>query len=278
MARAPNAKAEQAREMFLSGRKLIEIAEALEIPEGTVRSWKNRYHWEEKDNATLQKNKCNVAKKNKEKKMVIEESVEQVLLNPELTDNQQLFCLLYARRPNATQAYMKAYGCSYESALASGPRMLGNVRIQEEIRHLKKERFENQLFGEHDIFQWYLDVATSCITDYVDFGREQVQVMNMFGPVIDKKTKKPIIKEVNYVKFREASEVDGRAIKKVKMGKDGASIELYDAMEAMDWLANHMDIGTSGQQGLAQNIMNAWNKRKAQGEIKTEEGVVSDDK
>lgn len=60
MARAPDAKAEKARELFLSGRKLIEISEILDVPEGTVRSWKNRYHWE---SATLQKKNRNVAKK-----------------------------------------------------------------------------------------------------------------------------------------------------------------------------------------------------------------------
>lgn len=64
MARGPDSRAEQAREMFLSGKKLIEIAEALEIPEGTVRSWKNRYKW---GNATLQTDKRNVAKVAKER-------------------------------------------------------------------------------------------------------------------------------------------------------------------------------------------------------------------
>lgn len=63
MARAPDPKAAQAKEMFLAGRKLIEIAEALDVPEGTVRSWKNRYGWDSNANATLQKPKRNVAKK-----------------------------------------------------------------------------------------------------------------------------------------------------------------------------------------------------------------------
>lgn len=63
MARAPDARVEQAKELFLSGRKLIEISETLGIPEGTVRSWKNRYGWEGNANATLQKPKCNVAKR-----------------------------------------------------------------------------------------------------------------------------------------------------------------------------------------------------------------------
>ncbi len=57
MARAPDARAEQAKELFLSGKKLIEISEALGVPEGTVRSWKNRYGWESNANATLQKPK-----------------------------------------------------------------------------------------------------------------------------------------------------------------------------------------------------------------------------
>ena len=59
MARAPDARMEQARDLFLKGKKLIEISDLLKIPEGTIRSWKNRYDW---DNATLQK-KRNVAKR-----------------------------------------------------------------------------------------------------------------------------------------------------------------------------------------------------------------------
>ena len=57
MARAPDARMEQAKKLFLKGKKLIEISELLGIPEGTIRSWKNRYDW---DNATLQRNR-NVA-------------------------------------------------------------------------------------------------------------------------------------------------------------------------------------------------------------------------
>lgn len=62
MARAPDERAEKAFKLYQQGLKLIEIARQLEVPEGTVRSWKNRYKW---SNATLQKNNCNVAKRNK---------------------------------------------------------------------------------------------------------------------------------------------------------------------------------------------------------------------
>ncbi len=63
MARAPDARVEQAKELFLSGKKLIEIAQLLGVPEGTVRSWKNRYKWNGSNNATLQMSKRNVAKR-----------------------------------------------------------------------------------------------------------------------------------------------------------------------------------------------------------------------
>lgn len=59
MPRAPNEKAETAKQMYLEGQKMVDIAVALDIPEGTIRSWKNRYKW----SATLQKDDRNVAKK-----------------------------------------------------------------------------------------------------------------------------------------------------------------------------------------------------------------------
>ena len=261
MARTRSPNRDKAYQLWIESgkkKKLKDISAELQVSESQVRKWKNQDHWEgEKEKVTLPNSNGNVTIQKKHPKEDIEETVE----NDELTARQQLFCLLYAKNCNATKSYMKAYECSYESALAAGSRLLGNVRIKEEIKRLKKERFENQLFDEHDIFQWYLDVATACITDFVKFGRKEVQAMGAFGPITDKKTGKPVMKMVNYVDFRESDQVDGRMIKKVKMGKDGASLELYDAMQAMQWLSEHMSLGTGGQQSLAQTIVSAWEGR-----------------
>lgn len=58
--RASNEKKIEAEKLFYKGLKLAAIAKKLEIPEGTVRSWKNRGKWGEKTskkiNAVLQKN------------------------------------------------------------------------------------------------------------------------------------------------------------------------------------------------------------------------------
>ena len=62
MPRAPNEKAKQAQEMYRKGMKLIEIAQQLELPAGTVRRWKNTYQWdsersEKKANVRKEKSK-----------------------------------------------------------------------------------------------------------------------------------------------------------------------------------------------------------------------------
>lgn len=261
MARAPDKRVERARAMYQEGKTLAEIARLLEVPSGTVRRWKATYRWDgersEKDTERSEK-KANVRKAKKE---AVRQIVEQAVENPDLTSEQQLFCVLFAFGDSATTAYQKAYQCSYNTAAVQASRSLRKPKIRKEVERLKKERMEAQFFNEHDIFQWYLDMAQAAITDFVTFGREQVPVMGAFGPVVDKKTGEPVMKEINYVKFKDSSEVNGHVIKKVKLGKDGASIELYDAAAAMNWLAEHMGMGTSSQQTLAQQIMGAYEQR-----------------
>lgn len=63
MPRAPSEKVTQAEKLFNDGMAMVEIAKKLEVSDGTVRSWKNRYGW----GKASKKNKCNVAKKNEKK-------------------------------------------------------------------------------------------------------------------------------------------------------------------------------------------------------------------
>ena len=251
MARAPDPKAAQAKEMFLAGKKLIEISAALDVPEGTVRSWKNRYGWDSNANATLQKPKHNVANRNAAEKKAVAKAVDHVMENPGLTDKQRLFCVLYIRCFNATKAYQKAYGCRYEIAVTEGPALLRNPRVKEEITSLKQARLNQEMLDESDIFQKYMDIAFADITDFVEFGREKVQVMSAFGPVEvqdpDTGEKVPLMKEINTVRFRESGEVDGTLIAEVRQGKDGASVKLMNRLKALDWLADHMDLATAEQ-------------------------------
>ena len=220
MARAPDERIEQAKDMYLKGMKLVEIASQLSIPEGTVRRWKCTHKW---DNERSDK-KANVQKRKKEEnsknKKAIADEVNQVLENTDLTDKQRLFCLHYIRCFNATKAYKKAYGCSYEVANSESYKLLVNPCIKEEIKRLKQNRLNREMLDESDIFQKYMDIAFSDITDYVEFGQEEVPVMAVYGPVQvkDEKTgkKKTLTKRVNVVRFKGSEEVDGTIISEVK--------------------------------------------------------------
>lgn len=258
MARSRSPNRDRAYQIWIESKKkkrLKDIATELGVSEEQVRKWKNLDKW---DKVTLPNPNGNVTKqKGHEKKVVVtvEElsfpEVESVIENPDLSDKQRLFCLYYVRCFNATKAYQRAYECSYATALTNGSALLGNTRIQNEIQHLKQSRLNREFLDEHDIFQKYMDIAFADITDYVEFGREKVQIMGAFGPVEVKNPetgkKEPLLKEVNTVRFRESGEVDGTLISEVKQGKDGASIKLLDRMKALDWLAEHMNIATEEQ-------------------------------
>lgn len=279
MARAPNQRVEQAKALYDKGLKLIDIANQLGIPEGTVRSWKNRYNWD----CNVAKEKRNVAKSKKNKKQNQEEpsvdEVSSIIENPELTDKQRLFCIHYIRCFNATKAYQRAYACGYEAAMINGSRLLRNDKVKEEIFRLKQERLNREFLSEADIFQKYMDIAFADITDYMIFGTEEVPVMSMYGPVKIKDPEtgkeKPLTKIVNTVRFKNSSEVDGTILSEVKQGRDGASIKLADRMKALQWLSDHMDLGTEEQKAKIAQI-------KAQTEItklkaQTDEGEKIED-
>lgn len=244
MARAPDKRIEQAKAMYLEGKKLVEIASQLNLPEGTVRRWKCTHKWDSERSD-------NESERSENKEETIAHEVKQVVENHELTDEQRLFCILYVKCFNATKAYQKAYGCNYRSAQSNGYRLLTIDYIREEINKLKQNRLNREFLSEHDIFQKYMDIAFADITDYVEFGQEEVNVMGMYGPVQikDEETgeKIPLMQKVNTVRLKDSSDVDGTIISEVKHGRNGTSIKLADRMKALQWLSDHMDLATDEQ-------------------------------
>lgn len=246
MARSPNEKAEKARKLYKGGMKLVEIASQLDCSAATIRTWKNRYKWDADENETFQKKnetKRNVSKKSKSEKSsevkAVAHEVESVMKNTDLTDKQQLFCIYYIRCFNATKAYQKAYGVDYATAVVNGPRLLGNARIKDEIYRLKQERLNREFLSESDVFQKYMDIAFADVTDFVEFGNEDVDV------ILDTGERKTIT--VSHVNIKNDADVDGTIISEVSKGKDGVKVKLADRMKALQWLTDHMDLATEKQ-------------------------------
>lgn len=211
MARAPDPKVQKAKDMYLKGMQLSDIAKELNKPEGTIRRWKCNYDWgSERSDKKSERSE----KKKKQKKELISDEVAAIDEDSELTDKMKQFCLFYIKTFNATKAYQKAYGCSYESAAANGSRMLRNDKVKTEIKKLKQSRLNREMLEQEDIVQKYIDIAFSDITDFVEFDENDVRVKN-------------------------SKTVDGTLIKEVKSGKFGPSIKLIDSTKGLKWLSEH---------------------------------------
>lgn len=246
MARSPNQKAEKARELYKGGMKLVEIASQLECSAATIRTWKNRYKWDADESETFQKKnetKRNVSKSNASKKQseetAVADEVRQVIQNTNLTDKQQLFCIHYIRCFNATKAYQKAYGVDYATAASIGYRLLEKDGVKQEIHRLKQDRLNREFLSESDVFQKYMDIAFADVTDFVEFGNEDVDV------ILDTGERKTIT--ASHVNIKNDADVDGTIISEVSKGKDGVKVKLADRMKALQWLTDHMDLATEKQ-------------------------------
>ncbi|WP_431811402.1 terminase small subunit [Lysinibacillus sp. FW12] len=218
---------------------LADLAEKHDIKLGTLKSRKSREKWSrdatEKD-ATKTK-KVATVKEDAPKDGVIYFEAEG---NDGLTDKQRLFCMYYVKCFNQTVAAIKA-GYARDSAHVEGSRLLRNAKVVTEVKRLKGELRKGLFIDAMDVLEKYVQIAFADITDYVEFGRERVELIGAFGPVYDKNDK-PVMVDQDFVRFKEHDEVDGTIVTEIKMGKDGASIKLADKMRALDFLAKHFDL------------------------------------
>lgn len=245
MGRERSPDREKAEEIYLNANgliKLIDIANELNLPVGTIRGWKTKDNWDNKLNGTLPKNterseKIRNAPKDKKKPKNVKKKDEEIKQDLELTPQQELFCLYYINNFNATLAYIKAYNCKYETANVEGCRHLVKPSIKQYINHLKKIKKESIMLTEDDILERYMKIAFADMKDFVEWGRIEVSEINPFDGTQETSTR-----EINDVRFKESNVVDGGLVCQVKLGKDGASIKLEDRQKALDWLANYFEM------------------------------------
>jgi phage terminase small subunit len=240
---------EQIRKDYETGQYTFkQLSEKYNVSQGTIKSWSKR----DKDEgnqwikvATKQKTKSKkVATKTEvakvERKEVAEE-IKEVLENTELTDKQRIFCVIYAKRQNATKAYQKVYHCTYETAMVNGSRLLREAKIREQIDRLVESEL-NKEFLKKGLIQQYKDIAFSDIGDYLEFGKKRIPQWTKDDkgkdiPVIDPNTGEQKIKEYSYVDLKDSMCVDTSLIMEVSEGKDGIKFKLTDKMKAMDVLS-----------------------------------------
>ena len=250
-------KMEEAKADYLAGMKYKDIAKKYDVSLNTVKSWKTRNKWQRK-NATKKK-----SVHTKEKSMHTKpEKVAPALPPPELPDSDELndkqkaFCLYYLQRYNATWAYQKAYGGSYENALAHGSRMVGNGRIKSYLTKLKKQQSQDLYATANDILLRYLNQATSNVTDVLSFRTEKhlayYKVRDKNGPYedgggnfryvpkIDPETGERAYYYTNIVELKDSSEIDTSNIKSIRIDKGEPVVEMEDRQKAMQILLDRL--------------------------------------
>lgn len=225
MSAKKNPLCDKAHEMYKQGMKLVDIADALEVPPGTVRRWKSTHGWDGERSASE-------SERSDKEKMVknppADDGTKDTLQNDELTSEQQIFCVYYSKTFNAAQSYQKAYGCTYESALCAGPRLLGNVRVRTEIERLKELKRQQIVTGTEDIVELQMRIAFADIGNYLTFSEKEYT---------DPETQEK--KAISAVNLKASVNTDTQLIREVKDGKYGVSIKLEDRQKAINWLTKY---------------------------------------
>ncbi|MCC4366411.1 terminase small subunit [Limosilactobacillus reuteri] len=250
-------KMEEAKADYLTGMKYKDIAKKYGVALSTVKSWKTRNKWQ-RNNATKKKSMHTKVKSTRTKQEKVAPSLPPPELpdSNELNDKQKAFCLYYLQRYNATWAYQKAYGGSYENALAHGSRMVGNGRIKSYLTKLKKQQSQDLYATANDILLRYLNQATSNVTDVLSFRTEKhlayYKVRDKNGPYedaggkfryepkIDPETGEQAYYYTNIVELKDSSKIDTSNIKSIRIDKGEPVVEMEDRQKAMQILLDRL--------------------------------------
>ena len=206
---------EKAENDYMAGMKYQDIANKYGVSINTVKSWKKRYGWNRKKGAHKNKKGCT---QNEWAAAVApvqqEDGTKETLQNDDLSPEQQMFCIYYIRTFNATQSYLKAYGCKYETAMVRGCELLRNVKVKEELDRLKEIKRQQVYVGEEDIVELQMRIAFADISEILEFDHRGVRL-------------------------RSSYEVDTQLVRKVSEGQYGVKVEIEDRQKAISWLTKY---------------------------------------
>ena len=104
-----------------------------------------------------------------------------------LNKKQKAFADYYIESLNATESYVKAYECSYNTARTNGARLLANANIKRYIDEVMSAKDESRIASQDEILQILTDIARG-ITE------EEVVQFSQLGEEL-RTTRKPTIKD-----------------------------------------------------------------------------------
>jgi phage terminase small subunit len=227
------------------------LADKFGISIGTLKSRKSREGWTRdspKKDATKKEKVATSKQKDATKK--IAPKAKEILSESTLEEWEEVFCLEYLDTHNKTKSYMRARPeVAYNTAKREGSRIYTFPHIQKRLAELKEAKREQLFVDKMDIDEQWMKQAFADITDFVEFGTENGEVI--LGddgiPLFDENGMFKRYKH-SFVRLKEDHEVDGSVIHEVKLGREGVSLKLYDKQRALleltKRLINNDDIKT----------------------------------
>jgi len=152
---------------YIAGMKYKDIAEKYDVSINTVKSWKKRHNWVRGAGEKCAPEKAGA---------VAETQTEEEKNENGLNEKQQLFCIYYVKKFNATWAYQKAYGADPVVARSNGCKLLAKNSVQEEINRLKESKLNKAMLEPEDIIQKYIDIAFADIGDIVKMKNGRIKI------------------------------------------------------------------------------------------------------
>ncbi|WP_300452235.1 terminase small subunit [Fusobacterium sp.] len=204
---------------------LKEIAEKLNVSEGTIRGWKAKDKWSDFNKNETERSVKNMERSNEnnKKKLQLEESDFEYVDDDGLTDKQRLFCNYYMQSFNATQAAIKA-GYSEKSAYQIGYQLLQKTSVKAYLKNLKEQQKSELFISQEWVLNRHAQIANSNINDYIT--PDGTLKKNTDGTLIKKITVKTSRSEFEG-SYKESSTV---------------SIELEDRKESLKFLTKYLGL------------------------------------
>ena len=226
-------KWKEAEKDYLLGMKYKDIASKYDVSINTVKSWKSRHGW--------QRGAPDKKSVHTKPKKVAPKIIDELEANDKLTEKQKSFCLFYLQQFNATQAYQKAYGATYETSRVEGSRNLAKPNVKQQIAKLKKQLHSDIYISIDDIVKEYAKQAFASLGDVLDYKIHKEIVMDNDGNVFLDTEDNPVEKHVADIYLKPSEEIDWSLIQEMHRGKDGLVVKLYDKQKALDSLTKLAD-------------------------------------
>ena len=138
-----------------------------------------------------------------------------------LNQKQKAFCDFYIESLNATESYVKAYECSYNTARTNGARLLANANIKGYIDEVMSAKDESRIASQDEILETLTLIMRGQLEEeVVSFTQLGEEVRTTKTPSIKDRMKSAELLGKRYRLFTDKVEANVKATTIIFEGED----------------------------------------------------------